>query len=171
MKDIIVNGKTHNGVSFLEVLTTAGVSALFKDMDEVSGGGMPGLAEVASGVFTVEKETTGNPDPNNTAHVAVEHGMSGMPDGYAVFPKYFYDTQDNNLVGAIRVHGQHFSRGRRVIANNTWQNSGGDAVADMTATHIYPQGNAFGSFKPTYIDNEGNEGQQEYIWIAWRMAE
>lgn len=171
-KNIIVNGKTHTGVSFLEVLTTAGVVALFKDMDEASGGSLPGLAEVASGTFTVEAAKMGGKDSGNADYLAVAHGLSGAPDGFAVVPKYLYDTVDNNLFGEVYNNGWNIAGGRRSVEGNTSHvqvnNATGVLVDD---TNIYPIGVAFAKFQPTYKDNAGNEGQQEYIWIAWRNAE
>lgn len=169
-KNIIVNGKTYNGVSFLQLLTTEGVSALFKDMDEV-GGGMPGLAEVTSGTFTVEAATVGNTDPSNAGSVIVEHGMSAAPDGYAVFPKYWYDTMDRNLICTIRAHGRNAVSGRRAIEGDVWQSVGSAVSGDVTATCFYPLSASYAQFQPNYIDNAGNQGQQVYIWIAWRNAE
>lgn len=170
-KNVIVNGKPHEGVSFLELLTTAGATALFKDMDEV-GGSLPGFAEMASGTFTVDAVKMGNPIIGSAEHISVEHGMSGKPDGFAVFAKHFFDTMDANVVGEIYTNGWNIVAGRRSVEGNTAHPGAGpvtNPVVDDTC--IYPQGTAYAKFQPTYKDNEGNEGQQEYIWIAWRIAE
>ena len=165
-KNVIVNGKTHNGISFLELLTTEGASALFKDIDEVNSGvGMTGLAEVASGVFTVDKTAS-------FLENGVEHGMSGAPDGFAVVPVHFYDTIDENFFGEVYTTGWNIAGGRRSIESNTTHFQGGtDRGILADEKKIYPLGSSFGMFNPTYTDNDGNTGTQEYIWIAWRLAE
>ena len=170
-KNIIVNGNTHTGVSFLEVLTTEGASALFKDMDEVSSGGMAGLAEVASGTFTVDAATMGSTDSGSASYLTVEHGMSGMPDGFTVIPKYFYDTMDSNFFGEVYTGAFNIVGGRRSVESDTTHVQANPTTTLANDTNIYPFGTAYAMFQPTYIDNEGNEGQQEYIWIAWRKAE
>lgn len=170
-KNVIVNGKTHNGISFLELLTTEGVPALFKDIDEVSSGaGMTGLAEVASGTFTVGAQTMGGTETANSP-LPVKHGMSGRPDGFAVIPKYFYDTMDNNIFGEVYTGAFNITGGRRSVASATMHVQANPDTTLANDTNIYPSGIAFAQFQPTYKDSDGNEGQQEYIWIAWRIAE
>ena len=170
-KNVIVNGKTHNGVSFLEVLTTEGVAALFKDVDEAAGS-LTGLSEVASGVFTVDAVKAGDKNPGAAGYIGIEHGMSGTPDGFAVVPMYFYDTIDENFFGEIYNNGWNIAGGRRSISSNTSHpaiDNGFGPLADETK--IYPRGSGYGKFNPTYTDDGGNVGTQKYIWIAWKKAE
>ena len=171
-KNVIVNGKTYEGVSFLELLTTAGATALFKDMDEVAGG-LLHTTEIASGTFTVPASTHGNTDFTNASAINVEHGMANTPDFWLVYPKYFFDTMDSNLFMAMysRVAGRLITDGRRAIEGGSFSYTGTTVVELADATHLHFLAGNHTRYQPTYIDNEGNTGTQEYIWIAWKCAE
>jgi hypothetical protein len=170
-KNVVVNGETYKDVSTIQLSRTDGATALFKDIDEISS--VAGIAEIASGTFSVQVETSGNLGTHAETAVVINHGMTTMPDVYIIVPKFWYDTQDNNFVQAIcdRRTNHASSIGRRSVESDTWQKTSGPADGYINDIYFYAMGNAFGNFKPTYIDNEGNEKQQEYVWIALKLTE
>lgn len=150
------------------------------------GGGLPtGIAEIAYGVFTPTRKGDGatpiiggNGLPNTRAFL-VEHGMSGVPDGYIAIPSVWYDTQDSQLLCVVYFKGlARASIGRRSVASGTqWSGynfltakSDGGASLYGDETYINLCGGSFAQFCPTWDDGNGNTGAQEYKWIAWRFA-
>ena len=146
------------------------MSALIAGISQ--GGGLPtGVAEIASGTFSVAEKTMYG--------ILTEHGMSGVPDGWIVVPTTWYDTQDSQLICASYFrYGVSLVHGRRSVASNTtWtgsislfaeQDGGESGYGD--ATYINFRSGAYGQFCPTWTDEEGNTGTQIYRWIAWRWA-
>lgn len=150
------------------------------------GGGLPtGIAEIAYGVFT---PTTKGPGVSpiigqgglpNTRAFLVEHGMSGVPDGYIAIPSVWYDTQDSQLLASVYFKGiARMCYGRRSVSSDTtWggndkltaeSDGGASLYGDETYINLY--GGSFAQFCPTWDDGNGNTGAQEYKWIAWRFA-
>lgn len=150
------------------------------------GGGLPtGIAEIAYGVFTPTTKDVGatpimgsNGLPNTRAFL-VEHGMSGVPDGYIAIPSVWYDTQDSQLLASVYFKGiAKMCYGRRSVSSDTkWgtndmltAESDGGASAYGDETYINLVGGTLAKFCPTWDDGNGNTGVQEYKWIAWRFA-
>lgn len=146
------------------------MSALIAGISQ--GGGLPtGVAEIASGTFSVAEATIYG--------ILTEHGMSGVPDGWIVVPTIWYDTQDSQLVSASYVrYRASLVYGRRSVASNTsWTGStplfevqdGGESEYGY-GKYVNIRSGAYAKFLPTWIDEEGNTGTQIYRWISWRWA-
>lgn len=154
------------------------MSALIAGISQ--GGGLPtGVAEIASGTFSVAEATEGNSYMNAANAILAEHGMSGVPDGWIVVPTTWHDTQDRQCICAsyFRYRASSVFGRRSVASNTTWtgntpllteQDGGESGFGD--ATYVNLRSGAYGMFLPTWIDDEGNTGTQIYRWISWRWA-
>lgn len=163
MKDVIVNGETHEGISTVELALAAGGTTLFRDIDEMSGG-VDGIVEIACGRFTVTAEAANAP--------AIAHGMSVKPDAAVCIPVPWHDTTNYNLAVAAVSQYAAASYGRRELAEtSTGFGAGNMAETYITDTTIQFLGGAYAKFQPTWTDAEGNTGTQVYLWVAVKFAE
>ena len=169
-KNVKINGVEYNGVSTVELITTDGESAMFKDIDEIAS--FNNVVALASGEFGVDEETNGKDAQGNYQKI-VEHGMDVKPDVVMIRPKYWFDTQDNNLkltAYNTTIPVAIFFGTRTVSTATNWY--GVDTTEDLvTDTTIKMMAGVYAKFKPTYIDADGNEGTQIYQWIAVKFAE
>lgn len=189
-KASVASAITDKGVTTAQDATFAQMAANILSIEgsgsSGGGGGLPiGIAEIAYGVFT---PTTKGPGvvpiigqgglPERRAFL-VEHGMSGVPDGYISIPSVWYDTQDSQLLASVYFKGiAKMCYGRRSVSSDTtWgvnanmtAKSDGGASLYGDETYINLVSGNFAQFCPTWDDGNGNTGAQEYKWIAWRFA-
>lgn len=186
-KASVASAITDKGVTTAQDATFAQMAANILSIEgSGGGGGLPtGIAEIAYGVFTPTTKGVGaapiigsNGLPNTRAFL-VEHGMSGVPDGYIAIPSMWYDTQDNQIFALVYFKGiAKMCYGRRSVSSGTtWSGndnltaeSNGGASYYGNETYINLIGGTFAQFCPTWDDGNGNAGAQEYKWIAWRFA-
>lgn len=162
-KEVIVDGKPYDNVSTVALAMANGGTALFRDVDEASGGTVQGIVAMACGEFSVDAMT---------GEYTIQHGMTVAPDVICVIPKYWYDTQDNNF--AILVSSRYASAtgGRRAVDGNTSHFQGGisDDVKDWS-TEIHLSTSSLAKFRATYITPDGETGTQVYQWVAVKFKE
>ena len=189
-KASVASAITDKGVTTAQDATFAQMAANILSIEGSgsggSSGGLPtGIAEIAYGVVTPTKKGDGagpiiggNGLPNTRAFL-VEHGMSGVPDGYIAIPSVWYDTQDSQLLCAAYFKGlARACVGRRSVASGTqWSKydflttlADGGAAKYANETYVNLYGGSFAQLCPTWDDGNGNTGAQEYKWIAWRFA-
>lgn len=162
-KNVIVNGESYNSISTVALALATGGTALFRDVDEASGG-VDGIVEIAAGSFTV--------DSAETTHT-IKHGMSVAPDVVVAIPKYWFDTLDANFCIAATSAYANAASGRRSVAEGTTHFTGsiGDGSDRITDTEVLFVASVYGKFQPTYTDADGNTGTQVYLWVAVKFAE
>ena len=164
-KNVIVGGKTYNGISTVALALAAGGTALFRDADEASGGSTPGIVEIATGKFSVSKAET---------DYIIRHGMSVAPDLVAVIPKYWHDTVNNQFAISVKSRYAHAAGGRREIGSSTLATQFVGAIMDGTtdfSEEVTVSGATLAKFQPTWTDADGSTGTQEYLWVAVKFAE
>ena len=188
-KASVASAITDKGVTTAQDATFAQMAANILSIEGSgsggSSGGLPtGIAEIAYGVFTPTKKGDGKvpiigSGGLNTLAFLVEHGMSGVPDGYIAIPSVWYDTQDSQIFASVYFKGiAKMCYGRRSVSSDTtWggndnltakSDGGASFYGDETYINLY--GGSFAKFCPTWDDGNGNTGAQEYKWIAWRFA-
>ena len=160
-KNVIVDGKTYNGISTVALALASGDTALFRDVDEMSGD-VNGIVAISTGEFSVSAAT-------NTH--TIKHGMDVTPDVAVCIPKYFYDTIDaNGALAAVSRHA-YIGIGRRAVDGATEHINGKLDETCITATDITFMMTTLSKFQPTYTDADGNTGTQEYLWAAVKFTE
>lgn len=188
-KASVASAITDKGVTTAQDATFAQMAANILSIEGSGsgggGGGLPtGIAEIACGVFTPTTKGSGRvpiigSGGLNTLAFLVEHGMSGVPDGYIVIPSVWYDTQDSQLLASVYFKGlARACVGRRSVASGTqWSGydflttlADGGAVNYANETYVNLCGGSFAQLCPTWDDGNGNTGAQEYKWIAWRFS-
>ena len=164
-KNVIVEGETFNGVSFVQLDLVDGGKALFKDIDEISSG-TSGILEMAVGTFTVEGIGFHSP--------VINHGMSVKPDVAVAFPVHWHDTVDKQIALAACSQIAYAAVGRREIAASSCFPAGNMVTTDtikITDTTIRFTSGAHANFHPTYTTADGETGQQVYKWVAIKFKE
>lgn len=186
-KASVASAITDKGVTTAQDATFAQMAANILSIEgSGGGGGLPiGIAEIAYGVFTPTRKgdgatpIIGSDGMTNPRAFLVEHGMSGVPDGYIAIPSVWYDTQDSQIFASVYFKGiARMCYGRRSVSSGTtWAGnheltakSDGGASLYGDETYINLVGGSFAQFCPTWDDGNGNTGAQEYKWIAWRFA-
>ena len=159
-KNVIVDGKTYNGISTVALTLAAGGTALFRDADEASCS-INGIVEIATGEFSVSAATT---------TYTIKHSMTTTPDVAVCIPKYWNDTIDAN--GALAAASRHayVGIGRRAIDGATDHATGKLDETYITATDVTFMMTTLSKFQPTYTDADGNTGTQVYRWVAVKFA-
>lgn len=164
MKKVIVNGETYDGISTVALTMAAGGTALFRDVDETSGGTVEGIVEMACGEFSVAA---------TTGEYTIRHGMTVAPDVVCVIPKYWHDTQDNNFAILVSSRWASATGGRRTVSGDGQTHfQGGISAAEKDwSSEITIATSSLAKFRSTYLDAEGNTGTQVYLWIAVKFKE
>lgn len=163
-KNVIIGGEAYNGISTVALALTAGGTAMFRDIDEASGGAVEGIAEMACGEFSVA---------TLAGEYTIRHGMNVAPDVICVIPKYFHDTQDNNFAILVSSRRASATGGRRTVSGDGQTHFQGGIAAEEKdwSTEIALSTSSLAKFRPTYVDADGNTGTQVYRWVAVKFKE
>ena len=155
MKDVVINGVTYNGISSVQLTTTAGGTANFKDVEEIATPG--GSASVETGTFVGD----------GTYNVTMP--VTSKKQGYIIIAEN-YDSlsTDASALGNMCILYEFFDAANGMCGNRRVYNGGViSAVQGTDVTNVTMTDSAVIKSKPLMYMQEHYASGETYRWIAW----
>ena len=155
MKDVVVNGVTYSGISSVQLATTAGGTANFKDVEEITTSG--GSADVETGTFVGD----------GTYNVTMP--VTSKKQGYIIIAEN-YDalSADASSLGTQCILYEFFDAANGMCGNRrVYNGSVISAVQGATVDNVTMTDSAVTKTQPLMYMQEHYASGETYRWIAW----